>query len=121
METLNPPGLVTKTNNNTDMISYTAMLTKDTALYDLKKYPNKTILKTQLHRLIRHQCNKRISNTCQSQRNKQNRKIYEHTRDAMGIAIDTPTIATITNADNISTLLDKKQQDRTSECHRNHL
>ena len=48
-------------------------------------------------------------------------KTYEHTRDAMGIAIDTPTTATITNADNISTLLDKKQQDRTSECHRNHL
>ena len=46
MNTLNPPGRVSKKNNNTDMISYAAMLTKDTTAYDLKKYPNKIIVKT---------------------------------------------------------------------------
>ena len=37
MNTSNPPGRVSKANNNTDMISYAAMLTKDTTPYDVNK------------------------------------------------------------------------------------
>ena len=41
---------------------------------------------------------------------------HERTRDAMGITINTPTIATITNEDNISTLLDEKGVDIRENC-----
>ena len=45
--TLHPPGRVSKNNNNTDMVSYAAMLTQDTTLYDLNKnLPEKIIPKT---------------------------------------------------------------------------
>ena len=33
----NPPGRVSKINNNTDMISYAVMLTKDSTPYDLNR------------------------------------------------------------------------------------
>ena len=42
----NHPGRVSKTNNNTGIISYTAMSTKDSTLYDLNKnLPPKLLLK----------------------------------------------------------------------------
>ena len=42
----NPPGRVSKTNNNTDIISYAAILTKDSTPYDLNKnLPPKSSLK----------------------------------------------------------------------------
>ena len=46
MNTLYPPERVSKANNNTDIISYAAMLTKDSTPYDLKKnLPPKSSLK----------------------------------------------------------------------------
>ena len=48
INTLYPPGRVSKSNNNTYMISYAAMLTKDTTPYDLKNLPPKASLKRNL-------------------------------------------------------------------------
>ena len=46
MNTLNPPGRVSKINNKTDMISYAAMLAKDITSYKLNKtLPPKLSLK----------------------------------------------------------------------------
>ena len=46
MNTLHPPGRVSKHINNTDMMSYATMLTQDTTLYDLNKnIPPKSSLK----------------------------------------------------------------------------
>ena len=46
MNTLHPPGRVSKHINNTDMMSYAAMLTQETTIYDLNKnIPLKSSLK----------------------------------------------------------------------------
>ena len=49
MDTLNPPGRISKTDKNTYIIIYAAILTKDTNSYDLnEKFPPKLSLKQNL-------------------------------------------------------------------------
>ena len=106
MNTLDLPGRFSKNNNNTDMISYAAMLIKDTTPYD---YNITILLKSSLkyNIIVLYDINAtnefpNISITT--------KKIYERTRDATGIGINTPTTATIPNEDNISTLLDENNK-----------
>ena len=81
MNTLHPPGHVSKSNNNTDMISYAAMLTKDTTPYDLNKnLPPKSSLKRKF--IVSYDINAtndfpNISNT--QKKIKQN-QIHEHVK-----------------------------------------
>ena len=89
------------------------ILTKDTTPYDLNKTLTlgsslKRILKTQLRHLVRYQCNTLISKHVKHNNNKN--KTNERTRDAMEIAIDTPSTSPITNEDNVSTLLDENNK-----------
>ena len=106
MNTLDLPGRFSKNNNNTDMISYAAMLIKDTTPYD---YNITILLKSSLkyNIIVPYDINAtnefpNISITT--------KKIHERTRDATGIGINTPTTATIPNEDNISTLLDENNK-----------
>ena len=105
MNTLNPPGRVSKANNNTDMISYAAMLTKDTSPYDLNKnLPPKTSLKRNF--TISYDINAtndfpNIPNTQKKVKQKPNTR----TRESMGNNNNTTSTVSNNNEDNISTLL----------------
>ena len=105
MDTLNPPGRISKTNKNTYMIIYAAILTKDKNPYDLNKtFPPKSSLKQNLTVSYDINTTHEFSNTINTT------KKNERTLEAMGTVIDTPITAPITNEENISTLLDENNK-----------
>ena len=110
MNTLYPPGRVSKTNNNTDMISYAAMLTKDTTPYDLNKnLPPKSSLKRNFTISYDFNATNDFPNILNTKK-KLKQKPNTRTREAMRNTINTATPATINNNDSISTLLDENNK-----------
>ena len=109
--TLHPPERVSKTNNNTDMISYAAMLTKDTTPYDLNTtLQPKSSLKRNFTVSYDINVTNELPNMSNTTKKKQNKKTHELTRDVIGSATNTPTAATISNEDTISTFLDENNK-----------
>ena len=96
MNTLNPPGWVSKTNNNTDMIRYAAQHNSLTKKSSLKRSFT-----------ISYDINATNEFLDMSSTTK---KTHERTWDAMEIVTDTPTTGTIPNEDDISTLLDENNK-----------
>jgi len=105
MNTLHPPGCVSKANNKTDMISYATMLTKDTTSYDLNKHlPPKSSLKQNFPISYDVNATDDLPNILNTQK-KLKQKPHTRTREAIGNAIYTLNPATTNNEDTIFTLL----------------
>ena len=110
INTLHPPGRVSKSNNNTYIISYVAMLTKDKTPYDFNKnLPTKSSLKRNF--TVSYDINAtnnfpNISNTQKILKQKTNTQ----TREAMVNTIDTSTPSANQNGKNISTFLVKNNK-----------
>ena len=87
------------------MISYAAMLTKDTTPYDLNKnLPPKSSLKRNFTVSYDINATHDFPNIYNTQK-KLKQKTNTRTREAMGNTIDTSTPASNQNEDNLSTLL----------------
>ena len=94
MNTLHPPGRVSKHINNTDMMSYATMLTQDTTLYDLKKnIPPKSSLKRNF--TVSYDINATIDFPNISNTKKNKKMPNTQTRGAMGNMAATLIIAPI--------------------------
>ena len=110
MNTSNPPGRVSQANNNTDMISYSEMLKKDTTPYDLNKnLPPKTSLKRNF--TISYDINAtndfpNIPNTQKKLKQKPNTR----TRESMGNNTTATSTVPNNNEGDISTLLDENNK-----------
>ena len=105
MNTSNPPGRVSKANNNTDMISYAAMLTKDTTPYDLNKnLPPKSSLKRNFTISYDIDATNDFPNIPNTPK-KLKQKSHTQNREAMENTTNTAPPVSNNNEDNISTLL----------------
>ena len=105
MTPLNPPGLVSKTNNNTDMMNYAEMLTKCDTPYNL----NKSILpksSLKINFTVSYDINTTNEFPHITNNNKKQNKPSARSREAMGLVADTTTTASVSKEDNFSTLLE---------------
>ena len=110
MNTSNPPGRVSQANNNTDMISYSEMLKKDTTPYDLNKnLPPKTSLKRNFTVSYDINANNEFPNIPNTPK-KSKQKPNTRTRESMGNNTTTTSTVSNNNEGDISTLLDENNK-----------